>query len=279
MSSSSLNPLSRLSSWLKGAENEVEETANKAADYAKGTLHEVEAAGRGVIDTYERNHGTRGPETTYRFSSKAAEERNFRDVATSTAGRVTADGKHLRPRMVLRADAPVEADLASLKSLGVATEIDLRSNVETLWERLRGKSPSWRGSKIAYKHFAVGSLDAYDTNAKDRDRAIANSLLTIADTRKPVIIHCTHGVDRTGMTVATLMMALGFSRDAAREEYLRSTASPEGYGATAANFDTAWDDIIGRYGSFSGYLNHLHQVQPKFDPAATVATLRTVLLR
>ena len=82
-----------------------------------------------------------------------------------------ADGRALRSGMIFRMDAPKEADLARFRALGIGTEIDLRSHLETG----REKSPTWRGTAIAYKHFAVGMLDAYA--ADDRDRAIAQSLV------------------------------------------------------------------------------------------------------
>jgi protein tyrosine/serine phosphatase len=181
-------------------------------------------------------------------------------------------------------DAPTETDLQFYKDHNVAYEIDLRASTETQWENVMGNAPSWRGrasTPVTTLRFPIATIPsdhAYDVGSDDRDIAYANTMLTIANRGQPVLIHCTHGADRTGMDVAVIMQTLGYSRAAAKEEYLRTTAAADQGSVSSDNFDHAMDDIVDRYGSFAGYLSHLHDLVPAFN-ASTIANLKTALLR
>lgn len=93
----------------------------------------------------------------------------------------------------------------------------------------------------------------------------------------PTLLHCTAGKDRTGWAVATLMMAVGATRDAVFEEYLavapavRALFAPDLDRATAVGLDAerlrplldvdatylqaAFDRVEAEFGNFEGYLH------------------------
>ncbi len=248
--------------------------AHNSWDYTKGTVHGIEA-----------NFTSGKVATAYKFPDAFSEARNFRDVGVSAASAKTIDGKTLKPGMLMRMDAPTETDLAFYKAHGVRWEIDLRSSGETQWENMRGNAPSWRGrasTPVTTVHLPIDTIPsdhAYDVGADDRDIAYAKTMQIIAThPGQPLLVHCTHGADRTGMCIAVIMMTLGYSRAAAKEEYLRTTAAADQGSVSSDNFDDAMDDIVDRYGSFAGYLSHLHDLVPAFD-ASTVAKLKATLLR
>lgn len=157
---------------------------------------------------------------------------NFRDLGGYPAG----GGRHLRWRALFRADGLsqlTEPDRATIRHLGVATVIDLRSSIEVA----TGRFPV-DDVQVGFHHLplldalpdpgrfqaAPGILaDHYAEIARDGAPQIAKALAVIADRRShPVIVHCTAGKDRTGVLVAVLLTLLGVPEEVVVEDYALS---------------------------------------------------------
>jgi protein tyrosine phosphatase (PTP) superfamily phosphohydrolase (DUF442 family) len=121
-----------------------------------------------------------------------------------------------------RSAQPRRADVAALQALGIRSVVSLRS--------FNDDAEVFRGvDGIALVRVAI------DTWAID-DAKVLRALTAIdaALKRGPVLIHCLHGADRTGVVSAAYRMAVqGWSKEAAREEMLRG-----GYG-----YHTLWRNI------------------------------------
>ncbi len=74
------------------------------------------------------------------------------------------------------------------------------------------------------RHVAIpNAIEKYDTGRGDVRRWLAAVVQTVADApRLPVLLHCTSGKDRTGVAVATLLLALGIPRPLVIDEFLLS---------------------------------------------------------
>lgn len=92
---------------------------------------------------------------------------------------------------------------------------------------------------------------AFDPNAIE---AYQNMFAILLETETgSVLIHCTHGKDRTGIAITLILYALGFDWDEIEREYLLSNA------VYAGSVDISWlryyrNIIIQKYGSMEKYL-------------------------
>ena len=168
---------------------------------------------------------------------------NFRDIG----GYRTADGRRIKPREIYRSgelSGLTSEDAQALASLHIRYEIDLRTDGE------RAHAPSrWGQTAPQVIAISVGQPAKTDLNQSMAGRM--DSLKTAADTDafmeqttqelalrgapqigavlrdlakgdEPALIHCTAGKDRTGVTVAVLMAALGVPREEVYTEYAKS---------------------------------------------------------
>lgn len=92
---------------------------------------------------------------------------------------------------------------------------------------------------------------AFDPNAIEAYRNMFAVLLKIES--GSVLIHCTHGKDRTGIAITLILYALGFDWGEIEREYLLSNA------VYAGSVDIYWlryyrDIITQKYGSMENYL-------------------------
>lgn len=110
-----------------------------------------------------------------------------------------------------RSALPVQPDAATLHALGIRTVINLRAHDDPPW---------FVGSDIVTVHVPLRtwSVDAHD---------IEHVLRIASDpARQPVLIHCTHGADRTGTMIAAYRIVVqGWSKPDALAEMRRG-----GYG-------------------------------------------------
>ncbi len=151
---------------------------------------------------------------------------NFRDIG----GYVAADGRTTRWRRVFRSDAPhrmTTEDLEAYAELGVRAVYDLRTDVERA--QYPNPFPSEHLPLLGQSRVA-GMLGETDGERILRDMycgllvegaPLFGRLLTeISDSsRLPVVIHCTGGKDRTGITVALLLELLGVRRQVVLDDY------------------------------------------------------------
>jgi protein-tyrosine phosphatase len=179
---------------------------------------------------------------------------NFRDLGGLTA----TDGRRLRPRLLFRSEGPGyfnQNDQATLRSLGVRTVCDLRSDGERsahpnhwcgdapllnvgipidarvlgnkAWELMQA-DPTAAGARaaMAYNYRAIGRTIA------DPFRRLIDHLMT--PRKVPLLVHCTAGKDRTGVVVALLLHALEVPADQIEADYLLSSRFAVGTALPAA---------------------------------------------
>ncbi|WP_055565443.1 tyrosine-protein phosphatase, partial [Streptomyces atriruber] len=200
-----------------------------------------------------------------------------------------------------------DADLGTVAGLGLKKVIDFRVPAEVQYDgadRLpAGLSPTSRpitdnglftqlltaiGSKDPVKQeemlgngkAAAFMRDVYRTFVTDSgNRAqFAATLRDVADSRSPLLYHCTSGKDRTGWTTYLLLRLVGVPERTAAGDYLASNTYRAAYDAKlrealkqgglmqnpdliiplqevrADYLDTALAEAAQRYGGFQGYL-------------------------
>jgi len=170
--------------------------------------------------------------------------RNLRDVGGYPAG----SGRRTRWRTLLRTDAldrlPAESQ-QRLIDIGLRHVIDLRwpdelaefpsvfaasDRVSYLSVPLRDNNPMPAGIAVTYRRIL-------DTRSREL-ATIARSLLDRGGV--PAVIGCAAGVDRTGVTIALLLSAVGVPADIVAADYALSVDSYRGHGG-----ETGLDDWRG----------------------------------
>lgn len=153
---------------------------------------------------------------------------NLRDVG----GLVTTDGGRVHSRRLLRADMPptltAEAR-ARLRAIPVTTVVDLRDEdevsasgpvyAEAGFRVVR--RPVFDGSAASFVEQEVTLLGLYRHLITVRGRTLADAVRAIAqaDDSGAVLVHCTAGKDRTGLTIALALLAAGASASAVVADY------------------------------------------------------------
>ena len=163
---------------------------------------------------------------------------NFRDLG----GYRAADGRTIRWRSLFRADdlsRLSRPDRAVVRTLGIATVIDLRSRDEVELQRfpveeipvgfhhvpLTAALPPFTAFLGGPEVFTEHYLDI----ARQSGDQIARALGIVAQPQShPVIVHCAAGKDRTGVLVAVLLALLGVPDDTIAEDYALSAKAMEG---------------------------------------------------
>lgn len=158
---------------------------------------------------------------------------NFRDIG----GYPTADGRSVKWGLYYRAgrqDRMTPEDLARARELGIKTQIDLRTSGE-IEDQTRGPLESFGAQ---YHHIPVipdGSMDRLaqivgDTGISGKRylgylELGSQTWLKLFDLfaeaeRHPLLIHCTAGKDRTGVSTAFLLSVLGVERAVIEADYV-----------------------------------------------------------
>jgi protein-tyrosine phosphatase len=160
---------------------------------------------------------------------------NFRDLG----GYPTRDGRWTRPRRLYRADGPhalTDQDIAALRSLSLATVIDLRTadeaaqrgtyvsvlaEVSTHHVPLMDVVPDpeelerWTDPNAVAAHY----IDMLGTATT----AVAEITTIVSDRDAyPAVFHCSAGKDRTGVVAALILGMAGVTDDAIVYDYALS---------------------------------------------------------
>lgn len=164
---------------------------------------------------------------------------NFRDL-----GGLPAEGGRVRDGTLFRSDGlhqVSEEGLATLRALGVLTIIDLRTSDER--EELPGPLPSEHVP--LHEAFEEGSLGdslsiAGRSEGEAKLRSLYLHLLASATTQfrsivatlarrsnLPAVVHCAGGKDRTGLTVALVLDAVGVPREVVLDDFALQSSDPE----------------------------------------------------
>jgi len=162
---------------------------------------------------------------------------NFRDIG----GYRTADGRSVRWRSLFRADNLShlsEPDRDVVRTLGIATVIDLRTRGELELERfpvdeipvhfhhvpLTADLPPFTEFRGGPEVFARHYLDI----ARQSGDQIARALRIVAQPEsQPAVVHCAAGKDRTGVLVAVLLALLGVPDETIAEDYALSAEATD----------------------------------------------------
>jgi protein-tyrosine phosphatase len=165
---------------------------------------------------------------------------NLRDVGGAPVG----DGREVRRGVMFRSAALSEltpAERAVLAGLGLRSIVDLRYNSEraehpTPWEDF-GCSNYWAHD---YEPAGGGLSDLFAEGALTRDGAremmlrayqhipfshtegLQRLFRALAGGEGPVLFHCTSGKDRTGVSAALVLSAIGVPREAIVADYVAS---------------------------------------------------------
>lgn len=232
---------------------------------------------------------------------------NFRDLG----GYRTADGRTIKPGLIYRSgelSKLTDEDIAGLQELGIRTVVDFRSAPEIDW---RGKDRLPDGAQyvaltiesgnlfpIIYNVVETGDTSQLPDNAlvetnraivRDATDQISDLFKILSDPANlPLVNHCTHGKDRTGVASAIILMALGVPAETAEADYLKSNffrrnenkkeleelrqviAARRGLDPSEVDmtdfrpllylepsyFAAALDEINEQYGSFASYLEN-----------------------
>jgi protein tyrosine/serine phosphatase len=230
---------------------------------------------------------------------------NFRDIG----GYLNQDGKRVRKGLYFRAgrqDRMNDKDLSQLSDLKISTQIDLRRPDEVLEQ---GKGPlETMGAK--YINIAVipeGGSDQLSRLVGDTGISGKRYLgylefgptswlrlfgILANEDNLPVVLHCTAGKDRTGVSTAFLLSVLGVSREVIEADYLltnldterqadfiESTVGyPEGYdrekmisvaGVPKDAMKDFLDGVESKWGSAVEYLEKIGVAQEQMDAIRT----------
>ncbi len=165
---------------------------------------------------------------------------NFRDIG----GYLNQDGKRIKKGLYFRAgrqDRMSNQDLSKLSNLKISTQIDLRRPDEVLEQ---GKGPL---EAMGAKYINIAVIPEGGSDQLNRlvgDTGISGKrylgylefgptswlrlfgILSELD-NLPVVLHCTAGKDRTGVSTAFLLSILGVSRDVIEADYLLTNLDTE----------------------------------------------------
>lgn len=168
-------------------------------------------------------------------SWRPAGAHNFRDLG----GLPTEDGGHIRPGLLFRSDTVQELTNSDVDvlvhRLGLRLVIDLRAAAEVEREG-RGLLA---GFPVRHVNLPLDSKDdrpipdlAADTLVQHylgylavSAGALAQVFRLLADGELPAVVHCAAGKDRTGVTAALVLRAVGVPVDVVAEDYARSASA------------------------------------------------------
>lgn len=154
---------------------------------------------------------------------------NFRDV-----GGLPARGGVTREKVLFRSGnlaGIADEGRAALQDLGIRRIVDLREDDELRRDPspLDGlgidtvRAPLFLGSTASFFALDVSLAEMYRGLLDDAaDRLVEVVRAVVAD--QPVLVHCTVGKDRTGVTVALILAAAGVDDDDIVADYARTEA-------------------------------------------------------
>ncbi|MFM5931557.1 MAG: tyrosine-protein phosphatase [Novosphingobium sp.] len=224
--------------------------------------------------------------------------RNLRDVG----GYKTENGRHVRWQRLFRSGSPgnlTDAGRQVFAQLGAEAIIDLRSTAERKTDRgdwLKSQPGYWTRdydlgfgnlssvfadpSKVTGETVRRFMADGYRKTIDEQAPAYRRLFLQLGKAKRPVVVNCTAGKDRTGVATALVLRSLGVPYDTVRQDFLLSNNAPgmdglrRSMGAQAAGkgstmppevmtllsgvdgsyLDAAFDEIDRKYGSLDQYL-------------------------
>ncbi|SDQ81440.1 tyrosine-protein phosphatase [Microbacterium sp. cf332] len=152
---------------------------------------------------------------------------NFRDTGGLRAGSATTrSGVLYRSGNLFRVD---DEGRRALSALGLRRIIDLRDDDEVRSEPTVLGELAIETQRVPLFRGSVASLFRADMSLESMYRSLVDESAprvlevvrgVIAD--QPVLVHCTIGKDRTGVTIALILAAAGVDEDAVVDDYART---------------------------------------------------------
>jgi len=230
---------------------------------------------------------------------------NFRDIG----GYLNQEGKRIKKGIYFRAgrqDRMSDKDLSQLSDLKITTQIDLRRPDEVL-EQGKGPLEAMGANYINIAVIPEGGSDKLSRLVGDTRISGKRYLgylefgpttwlrlfgILANEENLPVVLHCTAGKDRTGVSTAFLLSILGVSREVIEADYLltnldterqadfiESTVGyPEGYdretmisvaGVPKDAMKVFLDGLESKWGSAIEYLEKIGVTQEQMDAIRT----------
>ena len=230
---------------------------------------------------------------------------NFRDIG----GYLNQDGKKIKKGLYFRAgrqDRMSDKDLAKLSDLNISTQIDLRKPDEVL-DQGKGPLEAMGANYINIAVIPEGGSDQLSKLVGDTGISGKRYLgylefgptswlrlfgILSNEDNLPVVLHCTAGKDRTGVSTAFLLSILGVSRDVIEADYLltnldterqadfieRNVGYPEGYdrekmisiaGVPKDAMKVFLDGMESKWGSAVEYLQKIGVTQEQMEAIRT----------
>lgn len=155
---------------------------------------------------------------------------NFRDIGGLPAGhRATRSGVLFRSGNLARLD---EGTRRRIAGLGLRRIVDLRDDDEVRTDpSFLGpdapetvRVPLFLGSVASFFAEDVSLTEMYDRLVDDAAPALATVARAVVE-EQPVLVHCTVGKDRTGVSIALILAAAGVDEEAVVADYARTAAS------------------------------------------------------
>jgi protein-tyrosine phosphatase len=152
---------------------------------------------------------------------------NFRDVGGLPAGTArTRSGVLFRSGNLAQLD---ESGVAAIAGLGIRRIIDLRDDDEVVHapSRIEGleietqRVPLFLGSVTSFFTEDIPLAEMYRRLVDDSAERVVEVVRGIVAVQ-PVLVHCTVGKDRTGVTVALTLAAAGVESEAVVADYART---------------------------------------------------------
>ena len=165
---------------------------------------------------------------------------NFRDIGDYH----NQDGQKVKKGLYFRAgrqDRMTDKDLAQLSELNISTQIDLRKQEEVL-DQGRGPLEAMGANYINIAVIPEGGSDKLNKLVGDTGISGKRYLgylefgptswlrlfgILAEQDNLPVLLHCTAGKDRTGVSTAFLLSVLGVSREVIEADYLLTNLDTE----------------------------------------------------
>ncbi len=165
---------------------------------------------------------------------------NFRDIG----GYKNQDGRKVKKGLYFRTgrqDRMSKEDLAQLSDLKISTQIDLRKPDEVL-DQGKGPLEAMGANYINIAVIPEGGSDQLSKLVGDTGISGKRYLgylefgptswlrlfgILANEDNLPVVLHCTAGKDRTGVSTAFLLSVLGVSRDVIEADYLLTNLDTE----------------------------------------------------
>ncbi|WP_243227075.1 tyrosine-protein phosphatase [Microbacterium sp. CIAB417] len=155
---------------------------------------------------------------------------NFRDIGGLPAGgRITRSGVLFRSGNLARLD---EGTRRRIAGLGLRRIVDLRDDDEVRTDPTflgadapeTVRVPLFLGSVASFFVEDVSLTAMYDRLVDDAAPALAAVVRAVVEAQ-PVLVHCTVGKDRTGVSIALILAAAGVDENAVVTDYARTAAS------------------------------------------------------